>query len=152
MCELCGKNKREPFRVVFEDKHIVIVINIEPLKPGHMMVMPVRHAEQLGDLDWEEASAFLKGIDRAMRAINKYSDEEPMCVVNGPRHRTQSHLHAHVLPCKKNGLRDLYSVAEGLPERERADQKTLTEMADTLRPLFEEIASCLPAGRSNLFE
>jgi histidine triad (HIT) family protein len=137
ICDLCQIKNIQKFCIVHQDAFVVISVNIEPLKPGHVMVMPTRHAEQLGDLHNEEASGFLKGIDRAIASLKKFSDEEPMCVVNGPRYRTQSHLHAHVLPCKKNGLRDLYAAAEGLPERQRADQKTLTEMADQLRPFFE---------------
>lgn len=58
-----------------------------------------------------------------------------MCLVNGRQHRTQLHLHAHVLP-SRNGLRGLFSASEGLVERRRADKATLEGMADALRRVF----------------
>jgi diadenosine tetraphosphate (Ap4A) HIT family hydrolase len=133
-CVLCNA-LTESYRIVYKDKRVVVIVNIEPVKNGHLMIMPVRHAEQLGDLQPEEAQAFLRMIDRCMHAVERLSDEPSMCLVNGWKHRTQPHLHAHVLPSKKN-LRGLFSASEGLEERKRADAETLALMADELRVMF----------------
>jgi diadenosine tetraphosphate (Ap4A) HIT family hydrolase len=43
-CELCLA-KEEKYRIVFQNDLVFVVVNIEPLKQGHLMVLPVRHAE-----------------------------------------------------------------------------------------------------------
>lgn len=134
-CTLCETRTQEPGRVVYQDEHVFVLVNIEPIKDGHVMILPVRHAEQLSDLTPEESQAFLKTIDKCMSTVTQHFQETPMCLVNGWRYRSQPHLHAHVLPSKKN-LRGLYTAAEGLEERKRADNETLNKMADALRAYF----------------
>lgn len=133
-CVLC-QALDETHRIVHRDERVVVIVNIEPIKHGHLMIMPVRHAEQLSDLRPEEAQAFLQAVDRCMRAVEKLSEEPSMCLVNGWKHRTQPHLHAHVLPSKR-GLRGLFSASEGLEERKPADTEMLSRMAEELRMLF----------------
>lgn len=133
-CPLCDAQK-ESYRVVYQNEHAFVVVNIEPLKHGHLIIMPIRHAEQLSDLTPVEAEAFLKTIDRCMGAIGQVTEESPMCLVNGPQHRSQSHLHAHVLP-SRHGLRGLFSAAEGCEHRKRVDEETLARMAEDVKRFF----------------
>lgn len=133
-CVLCDSLRDEPGRILYKDDHVFVLINIEPLKEGHVIILPVRHAEQLGDLTPDESSAFLKAIDRCMHAVTEAYDA-PMCLVNGQKYRSQAHLHAHVLP-SKNGLRGLYTAAEGLEHRKRADDDVLDRIKETLKPYF----------------
>jgi diadenosine tetraphosphate (Ap4A) HIT family hydrolase len=137
-CVLCESFVSEPDRVVHQDEHVFVLVNIEPVKEGHIMVLPVRHVEQLGDLAPQEAQAFLKAVDACMHGVTVAYGETPMCMVNGWGHRTQRHLHAHVLP-SKNSLRGLFSASEGLEERKRADAPTLKRMAERLRPFFQRV-------------
>ena len=135
-CALCGALQREPNRIIHRDDHVFVLVNVEPVKEGHVMILPVRHAENLKDLDPEESRAFLSAIDYCMSAITKAYGETPMCLVNGWEYRTQRHLHAHVLPSKKS-LRGLYAAAEGLQERARADEDLLMKIAGSLKRFFE---------------
>ena len=134
-CVLCESLEKEPHRVVYRDAFVFVLVNIEPIKDGHVMILPIRHAEQLKDLTPEESSAFLKAIDQCMTAVTESYGETPMCLVNGLKFRTQAHLHAHVIPSKKN-LRGLYSAAEGLEERKRADDQTMKNIVEALKPFF----------------
>lgn len=134
-CVLCQACEREPHRIVFRDAHAVVMLNYEPVKPGHLMVLPVRHAENLADLAPPEAEAFLKSVDRCMEALARAYDETPMTLVNGWKFRTQPHLHAHVLP-SANDLRGLFAAAEGRPRRMRAEDDALKAMAEALRSVF----------------
>jgi diadenosine tetraphosphate (Ap4A) HIT family hydrolase len=137
-CKLCHALQHDQFRTVYADHDVFVLINVEPIKNGHLMVLPVRHVEQLSDLTQEESRAFLRLIDRCMAALTEAFHETPMCLMNGSSYRTQPHLHAHILPSKKD-LRGLYAAAEGLEERKRADKETLTRMADRMRPFFEPV-------------
>lgn len=135
-CVLCDSLVHETDRIVFKNEHVFVLVNLEPLKDGHLMILPIRHAEQLGDLTPEEAQAFLQTIDRCMAAVTETHQETPMCLVNGWNFRTQPHLHAHVLP-SKYGLRGLYAAAEGVERRKQLDPETLKQMADKMKALFK---------------
>jgi len=136
-CVLCDSLAIEKDRVIYQDDRIFILVNSEPLKDGHIMILPVRHAEQLSDLSPEESQSFLQAIDKCMLAVTEAYGETPMCLINGWQFRTQAHLHAHVLP-SKNNLRGLYSAAEGLEERKRVDRTVLNKTACILRPFFRQ--------------
>ena len=134
-CVLCEILKNEKDRIVYQDDFVFVAMNIEPLKPEHVMVMPVRHVEECGDLTPDEALVFLKLLDRTAKAVAKASGTKPTCVVNGHGHRTQAHLHAHVLPTNC-GLRGLFVKAEGSPERKRLSPPELARLASRLREIF----------------
>lgn len=137
-CVLCDSLEKERGRIVYQDEHVFVLVNIEPIKDGHVMILPVRHAQDLKDLDPNKSAAFLKAIDRCMHAVTELFSDPPMCFVNGWSFRTQAHLHAHVLPSKQ-GLRGLFSSSEGTEKRRRVDDALLEEMATRLKTVFQEI-------------
>lgn len=135
-CELCHSLEINEDRIIYKNDHIFILVNIEPIKDGHVMILPIRHAEQLKDLTQEESKSFLEAIDACMQIVAEIYQDHPMCLVNGWNYRTQAHLHAHVLP-SKNNLRGLYSASEGLNERKRASVEELKNIADRFKCYFE---------------
>ncbi len=136
-CELCAAIQNEPERIVHQDALVVVMLNKEPIKEGHLMILPARHAENLSHLEPAEAKAFLDAIDACMSTVTAFSPETPMCLVNGWKHRTQPHLHAHVLP-SQHAVRGLFTAAEGTPDRRVASQEELTEITNKLKPLFKK--------------
>jgi diadenosine tetraphosphate (Ap4A) HIT family hydrolase len=134
-CALCAARLAEAYRVIYQDDHVFVLLNVEPLKDGHVMILPVRHAENLKDLTPEESRAFLVAIDQCMEAMTRVYDHAPMCHVNGWKHRSQPHLHAHVLP-SAGSVRELYVAAEGSPRRRRASEDELRAIAERLVTAF----------------
>jgi diadenosine tetraphosphate (Ap4A) HIT family hydrolase len=90
----------------------------------------------LADLHDHEARTFLQVIDRCFQALKEISNDPPLCLINGWKHRSQPHLHAHVLPSKED-TRGLLAASEGVEKRKRVDQTALAFMADALRPHFK---------------
>lgn len=136
-CVFCKDLNRLEDQTVFRDDDVLVFVNHEPLKDGHLLVLPVRHAEELGDLEPVEAQKFLQALQACMAMIEKQHSDPPICHINGWKYRSERHLHAHVLPSKRS-LRGLFSVSEGVPERVPADSHTLRAMAVRLRPAFEQ--------------
>lgn len=134
-CELCGVVQNEKYRVVFEDEHVAIILNFEPIKEGHLFIQPQRHVEHMSDLKGSEAESFLQAIQRSMEIIEKVFKDNSVCIVNGWYFRSQPHLHAHVLP-SKFGVRGLFEKAEGTPHRTRVAEDLLKKAAEELRPFF----------------
>lgn len=134
-CALCRALTLEAERVVYRDDLAFVLLNFEPLKPGHLMVLPVRHVQDMGELNPEEAQAFLRLADRCQEAVRKMQHEETIFFVNGWEHRSQAHLHGHILPSKHN-LRGLFVAAEGVAPRSRADVEALNQAAEEMRKVF----------------
>ena len=138
VCALCHAREHEPERIVYRNEFIFVLLNFEPIKDGHLMILPLQHREQLSDLSPEEAEAFLKAADTCMHLVKEVYNETPMYVVNGQGFRSQKHLHAHVLP-SKHPLRGLYEAAEGTKNRLRAEAHELMRVADVLRTARERL-------------
>lgn len=136
-CVLCDiRFSHRDSQLIYEDENVFVMMNIEPVKDGHVMILPVRHVKDLRDLTAQEASAFTNACDRAMSFIEKmFHEEGPMLIVNGWKFRSQEHLHAHVLP-SKGGLRQLFVAAEGTSERVRVERDVLREKIEQIRPHF----------------
>lgn len=135
-CVLCQARETEGFRIVHQDDLVFVMVNIEPIKDGHVMVLPVRHVAEPGELNAAEAKAFLGAVSASMAMVDAAYKEPPMTLINGLKYRTQpGHLHAHVLPSAHDS-RGLYVAAEGVPERVRASRDTLTEMTERFKKHF----------------
>lgn len=134
-CVLCLAQD-ESYRLIHKNEHVFITMNLEPLREAHVMVLPIRHARQVSDLDGEEAVAFLRAIDQCMEIAARISPDPSICTINGWTHRSQDHLHAHILP-SKGGLRGMMVASEGVPHRQQADEPTLIRLANIFRTAFD---------------
>ncbi|MFZ2803930.1 MAG: HIT family protein [Patescibacteria group bacterium] len=134
-CALCTAQE-EGYRIVYKDEYVVVMVVREPMKLGHVMVLPIRHVREVGELTPVESVAFLRTVDACMHLIEQEFEDGPMCFLNGWKFRTQEHVHVHVLPCKE-GQRELVATNEGIDPRPVVSHETLANMADQMRPLFK---------------
>jgi len=104
----------------------------EPLKDGHLMVLPKKHVTSLEDLEPQEAHAILKLLGRLGKTISEVYDEDPIIFMNLGHHGTQPHIHFHILP-SKGGLRHLFSEYEKMPFRKKATAKELKFIGDKIK-------------------
>ena len=131
-CALCISFVEDKSRIVFEDEFVFAIMNLHALKDGHLMVLPIRHVETLADLDEKESKAFLNLTQRCMKVVEETYGGSAISMVNGWEHRSQAHLHLHVITSQKN-LRGLMVVSEGVEHCVEAECERLEEMAEVLR-------------------
>ena len=104
-CEFCDE-KEFVGRTVFEDDSTRAFLTKTPIVPGHILIIPKRHAETFSDLsDSEKSSLFTtaqkiaEALKRSFNAVGfHYAWNEG--VVAGP---TVSHKHFHVGTREKGG-------------------------------------------------
>jgi histidine triad (HIT) family protein len=99
-CELVAG--RTPASIVFEDEDAVAVMDIEPVIPGHVLVLPRHHASGLSDLD-ESTGAHLFRIalrtQKALRGSGLRCDAVNLFLADGEAAGQEVfHVHLHVLP------------------------------------------------------
>ena len=132
-CPLCDLSNKQ---LVYQDDYCFAMVISEPLKDGHLMVLPKRHVESLTDLNPEESQAILKLLGRLDKTISEAYDEEPIIFMNLGGHSTQPHIHFHILP-SKGGLRHLFSEYEKLPFRKAANSQERKRIGDKIRKSFK---------------
>jgi histidine triad (HIT) family protein len=92
----------EEASIVYEDERVFAVMDIQPVTPGHLMVVPKRHAAYLADLEDDDSDALL-GVARraaaALRASGLRCEGVNLFLADGEAAgQDVFHVHLHVLP------------------------------------------------------
>jgi histidine triad (HIT) family protein len=120
-----------PCHKVYEDARTLAFLDIDPLLPGHVLVVPkvqIDHVDDLPDEGYQAVFATVKKIARRVKEV--LESERAVIVVMG---YDVPHAHVHVLPCDSS--RDFYEVmAQNLekPETVKPDHAALAAMAERL--------------------
>ncbi len=94
-----------PSYKIYEDEHVLAILDIHPINAGHTLVMPKNHATNIFDIgkaDWatvSEAVRFLSiAIEKALQA------DGVNIAMNNREHAGQvvPHPHVHIIPRFKN--------------------------------------------------
>ncbi|QQO08146.1 HIT domain-containing protein [Breznakiella homolactica] len=103
-CILCLIRENSPDvtnMVVYRNSHIGISLNLYPYNPGHLLIFPLRHTEDIRQLGTEERLALDAGLDKALSVLDglytpaAYNIGYNMGPVAGA---SINHLHMHVIP------------------------------------------------------
>lgn len=90
-----------PCHKVYEDEKVLAFLDINPLSPGHLLVIPKEPAETLDALSDESAAAIGRVLPRLCRAVRRATGTEAYNVLqnNGPlAHQAVFHVHFHIIP------------------------------------------------------
>jgi histidine triad (HIT) family protein len=87
---------------VFRDERCAAFLDIQPVNPGHLLVVPIAHAPHLAELD-PETTAHLMRVARelagAMRASGLRCEGVNLFLADGEAAMQEvMHVHLHVLP------------------------------------------------------
>jgi histidine triad (HIT) family protein len=122
-CVFCAIAARQAeASVVYEDETVVAFMDLYPVTPGHLVVVPRKHVVGLEDLDGAtSAHVWSVGHDmaRALRRSSLGCEGINVLVCDGEvAFQTVFHFHLHVIP-RYTG--DGWTLkAESPPERERS--------------------------------
>jgi histidine triad (HIT) family protein len=101
-CIFCRIARGEvPAAVVLETPEALAFLDVSPLNPGHVLLVPKTHAASLPDLDDALAAATASLLPRLCRAVRAATGAEGLNVlVNTGRVAGQSvdHVHWHIIP------------------------------------------------------
>lgn len=95
-----------PCHRVYEDEHVLAFLDINPLSPGHLLVIPKERAAQLHLLSDEAAAALGRVLPRLCRAVCQTTGIEAYNVLqnNGAgAHQAVFHVHFHIIPKSPEG-------------------------------------------------
>ncbi len=90
-----------PCHRVYEDDHVLSFLDIQPLSPGHTLVIPKEQAATLDSLSDDGAAAIGRVLPRICRAVQAATGIREYNVLqnNGAgAHQAVFHVHFHVIP------------------------------------------------------
>jgi len=120
-----------PGRFVWRDDRAVAFLTIQPLKPGHTLVVPIDEVDHWLDLDPELARHLLDVSQQVGKAIDRaFEPEKVGLIIAGLE---VSHVHLHVTPI--HALQDLnFANADWNP-----DPADLDAAAEKIRGALREL-------------
>ena len=95
-----------PCHRVYEDERVFAFLDIAPLAPGHVLVVPKEPAPTLDALSEESAAAIGRVLPRIARAVVAVTGTRDFNVLqnNGAAaHQAVPHVHFHVIPKPASG-------------------------------------------------
>jgi histidine triad (HIT) family protein len=99
-CRILGGEAEGSF--IYRDDRVAAFMDIQPVNPGHVLVVPIRHAVYLEDLDPEDGAQMFRVAQQISRSLFECSlrcEGTNFFLANGaPAGQDVFHTHLHVLP------------------------------------------------------
>jgi len=122
---------RVPASIVYRDRATLAFMDVNPVRPGHVLVIPTAHRAQIWDLAEAESAAVyrpLPGLALALKAAMA-ADAVTIFSLNGKAAgQTVFHLHVHLVPVhagdpllRRRGRRVTFRLVQGRASRARLD-------------------------------
>ena len=122
-------NGAVPAQIVYEDKSVLAFLDIFPSNPGHVLVVPKKHCENLLDASGEDLRSLISVIPKIATAALKSVECEGfnLAVNNGSvAGQVIPHLHFHIVPRREGDGHELFKGV-------KAEVEELQEIKEKLR-------------------
>lgn len=91
-----------PASEVYQDEQVIVFMDIHPINPGHLLVVPRRHAASLAELDAEDGAQLFRVGQRlaaALRGSGLPCEGVNLFLADGQAAgQDVFHVHLHVIP------------------------------------------------------
>lgn len=115
-----------PCHKVYEDERVLAFLDIHPIQPGHVLVVPKNQVDHFDEMEAADYDAVFSAVKRIAQRVKEVMGAQRACVrIEG---FDVPHAHIHVYSC--NSAQDFY----GKPNRaaEEPDHVALAEIAQKL--------------------
>ncbi len=99
-CLFCKFVRKEiPCEIIYEDENYLALLDINPMHPGHTLVIPKKHSDYIFDLNDNELSKLFITCKKISKILKEAINTEKVgIVVEGFLVR---HTHIHLVPINK---------------------------------------------------
>ncbi|GAA5853287.1 hypothetical protein JCM9279_003346 [Rhodotorula babjevae] len=98
-CAFCGIVSGEPAHLVYDDEHVLAFLDILPIRPGHLLVVPRRHYERIPHLPDDLAAHVGRVLPRLCRALCRATGQPDHNLVSNQGYaQVVPHAHIHIVP------------------------------------------------------
>ncbi len=135
-CIFCKIAAHElPAQIVYEDDHFLAFLDINPVNPGHTLVIPKTHHPSLLDEPEDILTRFLPVIQRVARAVETATHADGLNVIWNIKPAAGQvifHTHAHIIP------RHAHDGLKHWPGKPYASQADAEALSERIRKAFED--------------
>ncbi len=128
---------RLPASVVYQDELCTAFMDIQPVNPGHVLVVPARHATYLADLDAETGAQMFRVAQRLAQALRESGvrcEGVNLFLADGEAAMQEIfHVHLHVFPRYRG---DGFGLRFGPRYHQRPPRAELDEIAGRVRAVL----------------
>ena len=121
--------KKADATIIYEDDVFMALLDIMPRNPGHALVIPKTHRENIFEIREDEIGHLYKIVKKIANAVKKAVDAEGVSIVQSNKvSQGFAHFHTHVIPRYFDDGMPI--VWEG---DEKVDKKELDRIAERIR-------------------
>ncbi|HLC96102.1 MAG TPA: HIT domain-containing protein [Candidatus Nanoarchaeia archaeon] len=141
-CGLCDAVK-EGSRIVYETDHAIGLLNLNPINPTHLLVLPRRHVQEFIDLRENEAFGYLilrEQMEARIHTLfpsNEHQRLSPGSFHNANYAQTQEHVHEQVLAHCSHARHSYDQSHEVSPDEELGIKRIGEWKSSRTHPLVE---------------
>lgn len=129
---------RAPASIVYEDESTLAFMDIQPMNPGHVLVVPKAHGAYLEDLPAGRSGPILetaRKVAGALRGSGLRCEAVSLYLANGKEAGQEVfHVHMHVIPRFRG---DGFGIRVGPTYGRVADREELDAIATKIRGMIE---------------
>lgn len=105
-CIFCKIIKGEiPCKKIYEDEKVLAFLDINPMSPGHTLVIPKKHTLDSQTIDKDELIYILDVVRKlSINITNKMGADGYSIIQNNGIAQDVKHFHIHIIPRYKNKI------------------------------------------------
>ena len=121
--------------VVYEDDLVIVFLDNAPLFPGHCLVCPKKHVNDMLDMPSSLVSPLFETARKVAQAVESGLEAGGSLIcINNKVSQSVPHLHVHVIPRRpKDGLKGFF-----WPRRPYRDSNEMESVAESLRKALDK--------------
>lgn len=100
-CAIIEGNPRVKTKIVYRNDKFMILLNMFPFNPGHVMVVPIRHVVKLSELNQDELDAFFRMGAKTVQLVEAAFGPTGVNMglnIGSAAGASIEHLHLHIVP------------------------------------------------------
>jgi len=126
-CVFCDiVNGKIAASIVIEDELTMAFVDLRQFYPGHTLVIPRRHLQDVRELDHSTGAALMATVARVTRAVGSVFPNEGMSLwhsIGEAAFQEVPHLHIHIHPrFQDDDVLRVYPSPPATPEKKERDQ------------------------------
>ncbi|MFC1721210.1 HIT family protein [Patescibacteria group bacterium] len=117
---------------IYEDEHSFAFLDINPVNPGHTLVIPKEHSRNIFDISSQSFTHVMETVRKLTPAVKEGSGSDGINIhINNEPEAGQVifHTHIHIVPRLKNDGRKMWP---GNPYEEGVEQKIAKQIIEQL--------------------
>jgi len=132
-CTFCQIARRKiPAKVVYEDESSLAFLDINPVNPGHTLVIPKTHVETILDIQPEELSALTQAVKIVAQALSDALNPDGLNIYQNNKEiagQLVPHIHFHLVPrFKDDGVPYFFGA-----QAKKMEEKELEKIASMVK-------------------